>query len=97
MVKLLLGLVLLCNGMSLLLFTMGELQSGLSPIVTEQDLAEDTALLVTLQLDPLPQALVINVLLISFALLAAVLVLVYRTSQVIRSDDLDDLIATDYE
>jgi multicomponent Na+:H+ antiporter subunit C len=91
MTKLLLGLILLSNGVSLLIFLMGGLQSTSSPILSEQNQNDDPALLTPIDLDPLPQALIINVLLIGIAMMVAVFVLVYRTSQVIHSDDLDDL------
>ncbi len=45
--------------------------------------------------DPLPQALILTAIVISFAVLAFALVLIYRTYQTLGTDDLDELKATD--
>ena len=45
--------------------------------------------------DPLPQALILTAIVISFAVLAFTLVLIYRTYQTLGTDDLDQLKATD--
>jgi multicomponent Na+:H+ antiporter subunit C len=45
--------------------------------------------------DPLPQALILTAIVISFGVLVFALVLIHRVYQVVGSDDLDDLTTTD--
>jgi multicomponent Na+:H+ antiporter subunit C len=86
-VKLLLGLLLLSQGANLLLFTVGGLRRAMPPIL-EEGAATRIA-------DPLPQALILTAIVISFGLIAFTLVLAYRVDQVVGSDDLDDMRSTD--
>ncbi|QDV44508.1 Na(+)/H(+) antiporter subunit C [Stieleria neptunia] len=89
-VKLLIGLGLLSHAANLLIFTAGGLVRGRVPVVSDgqsQPLAEIA--------DPLPQALILTAIVISFAVLAFALVLIYRTHQTLGTDDLDQLKATD--
>lgn len=89
-VKLIIGLALLSNGANLLIFTVGRLVRGRPPIVPE---GETTA--VALFADPLPQALILTAIVISFGVLAFALVLVHRAYQTVGTDDLDEMKATD--
>ncbi|QDV69248.1 Na(+)/H(+) antiporter subunit C [Rosistilla carotiformis] len=89
-VKLLIGLGLLSHAANLLIFTAGGVVRGRAPVVPSgemQPLAEVA--------DQLPQALILTAIVISFAVLAFALVLVYRTYQTLETDDLDQLKATD--
>ena len=89
-VKLILGLALLSHAANLLIFTAGELTRGRPPLIAagETSLAAPHA-------DPIPQALVLTAIVISFGVLAFALVLAHRTHQTAGTDDLDDLKATD--
>ncbi len=89
-VKLLIGLGLLSHAANLLLFTAGGLVRGRVPVIP----AGETQPL-TIVADPLPQALILTAIVISFAVLAFALVLIYRTYQTLGTDDLDELKATD--
>jgi multicomponent Na+:H+ antiporter subunit C len=78
--KLVIGLALLSHGSHLLIFAAGGLTRGAPPIVPAPAPA-----------DPLPQALVLTAIVISFAVLAFALVLVRRTYEWSGTDDLDTL------
>ncbi|HMO04166.1 MAG TPA: Na+/H+ antiporter subunit C [Kiritimatiellia bacterium] len=88
--KFIIGLALLSHGANLLIFTAGGLSRGKAPIIPEG--AEAPAGLIA---DPLPQALILTAIVISFALLAFALVLFLRTHQEIRTDDMERLRSTD--
>lgn len=89
-VKLIIGLILMSHGASLLIFTAGGLTRAGTPIIpsgTDQPLA--------VMADPLPQALILTAIVISFGVLAFALVLLNRTYQSVGTDDLDQMKATD--
>jgi multicomponent Na+:H+ antiporter subunit C len=94
--KLILGLVLLSHGANLLIFTAG-LRFGpdglerLDPPV----IAPDATRLPATATDPLPQALILTAIVISFGVLAFAIVLFHRGYQTIGTDDPDDMKATD--
>ena len=90
LVKLLLGLVLLSHAANLLIFTAGGLHRGAAPIVRvgEEALTPPHA-------DPLPQALVLTAIVISFGVLAFALALFRRVHQSIGADDVDRMRSTD--
>jgi multicomponent Na+:H+ antiporter subunit C len=90
--KFIIGIALLSHGANLLIFT----ASGLSkkqdrPPVIPEGLAAPTGPIA----DPLPQALILTAIVISFALLAFALVLLLRTHQEAQTDDMDELRGTD--
>jgi multicomponent Na+:H+ antiporter subunit C len=89
-VKMLVGLILLGNGANLLIFLAGSLVRGRPPLVPE---GRTTVSLPSA--DPLPQALILTAIVISFGVLVFAVALVYRTYRALRTDDLDDLTATD--
>ena len=89
-VKLIIGLALLSHGANLLLFTAGGLFRASAPLVPEGEHA-----LVMPAADPVPQALILTAIVISFGVTAFMLVLVHRTHQEVGSDDIDDLRTTD--
>jgi multicomponent Na+:H+ antiporter subunit C len=89
-VKMLVGLILLGNGANLLIFLSGGLVRGRPPLVPE---GRTTVSLPSA--DPLPQALILTAIVISFGVLVFAVALVYRTYRALRTDDLDDLTATD--
>lgn len=79
-----LGLTLLSYAVNVLIFSMGRLVIGKPPII-------QTGLAPTLahHTDPLPQALVLTAIVISFAMTAVLLVVAIRTRADTRSDHVD--------
>lgn len=90
MVKLILGIILLGNGVNLLIFLLGRITKGEPPII---DSAEKV--LAGVYADPIPQALILTAIVISFGLQAFAIILVKRTYKVLKTDDLDQLNTTD--
>ncbi|GGP12534.1 Na(+)/H(+) antiporter subunit C [Oceanobacillus neutriphilus] len=74
--------LLLSHGVHLLLITMSGLQRGAAPILSFDADAYT---------DPLPQALVLTAIVISFGVTAILLVMSYRTYKVHKTDDLEEL------
>lgn len=89
MVRLIMGLTMLTYAINLLIFSTGDLTKRASPFVGETP-REAMA-------DPLPQALILTAIVISFGVLAFTIALGYRASQAVKSDDLDALQSTDRE
>lgn len=89
-VKLVIGLALLSNTINLLIFTAGRLTRAAPPLVPENG-----EVLTAPYADPLPQALILTAIVISFGVLAFALVLVHRAHQMVGTDDLDDMRSTD--
>ena len=90
MTKLIIGLALLSHGANLLIFTVGGLQRGRPPLVPVGDTAPAAP-----YADPLPQALILTAIVISFGLLAFAIGLVLRCFREIGTDDLDQLTTTE--
>ena len=90
LVQLIIGLGLLSHGANLLIFTAGGLRQGGAPI-----LAEGEKQFSVIPADPLPQALILTAIVISFAVTAFALVLFLRTYQTVGTDDVDALKETD--
>ncbi|HMO51410.1 MAG TPA: Na+/H+ antiporter subunit C [Kiritimatiellia bacterium] len=88
--RFIIGLALLSHGANLLIFTAGGLSGGRAPIIPEG--SDAPAGLIA---DPLPQALILTAIVISFALLAFALVLLLRTHQETETDDMEKLRSTD--
>ena len=76
-----LGLTLLSYAVNLFLFVMGRLAIGQPPIIRDG----------ASYADPLPQALILTYIVISFAVTAFALVLFLRTYQTVGTDDVDEL------
>ncbi|MBW7885521.1 MAG: Na+/H+ antiporter subunit C [Caldilineaceae bacterium] len=84
-IKLILGLGLISHAVNLALFGTGRLTRGAPPVVPhEQEVAN--ALNTTLYADPLPQALILTAIVISFGVTAFIVVLVYRRDVLTGSD-----------
>ena len=79
-----LGLTLLSYAVNLLIFSMGRLVVGKPPI-----LAPGLAPTLANHADPLPQALVLTAIVISFAMTAVLLVVSIRSRSDSRSDHVD--------
>lgn len=86
MVKLLFGLLLLGNGANLLIFLMGDLTKGRPPIIGEAD-----EVLLGAFADPVPQALILTAIVISFGLQSFAIVLLKTVYKNTGTDDLDSL------
>jgi multicomponent Na+:H+ antiporter subunit C len=89
LLRCLIGLVLLGNGINLLLFTAGRLASSLPPVIADGEMILGVAA------NPLSQALVLTAIVISFALLCFSLVLALQLIRIAGSDDLDRLRAAE--
>lgn len=90
LVKLIIGIVLLGNGVNLLLFLMGGLVKGKPPII-----GEDSKIIEGIYADPVPQALILTAIVISFGLQSFAIILIKRAYKVLKTDDLDELTETD--
>lgn len=78
--RIIVGTGLLSHGAHLLILTMGGLKKGAVPLLGEE--AE-------VYVDPLPQALILTAIVISFGVTAYFLVLAYRTYQELGTDNMD--------
>jgi multicomponent Na+:H+ antiporter subunit C len=83
-VDLIFGLMLMSHAANLLVFTSGGFARGAPPLMSEA--AEGTVVS-----DPLPQALVLTAIVISFGLVAFAMVLVARLYEVTGTDDSEQL------
>ena len=90
LVKLIIGIALLSQAANLSIFIAGGLTRAAAPLVAEGNQA-----LMRPYADPLPQALILTAIVISFGLLAFFLVLLKRVYQEVNTDDLDELRGTD--
>lgn len=85
-VRMLLGVALLGNAVNLLLFTAGRLTREVPPIIGDGvDVLPDGAA------NPLPQALILTAIVISFSFFAFLLVLTYRAFQELGTDNTDEM------
>ena len=86
MVKLLIGIMLLGTGANLLIFLLGRITKGKPPVI------DDVSRIFTdIYADPIPQALILTAIVISFGLQSFAIVLLKRVYALVNSDDLDDL------
>lgn len=85
-IRVLLGIALFGNAVNLLIFTAGRIVSETPPIIPEalQTPPGPTA-------NPLPQALILTAIVISFSFFAFLLVLAYRAYQDLGTDDTDGM------
>lgn len=86
LVKLIIGLILIGQGVNLLIFLVGGIVKGKPPII-----GESVKILTDVYADPIPQALILTAIVISFGLQAFAIVLIKRTYKVVKTDDLDEL------
>ena len=89
-VKLVFGLVILSQATNLLIFTAAGLTWAQPAIISKS-----ASTLPLSAADPLPQALILTAIVISFGILAFALVLLRKAFKVVGSDDLDDMRSTD--
>lgn len=88
LLRIILGTSLLTHGVHLLLMTMAHLKRGAAPI-----LGEDTSTYV----DPVPQALILTSIVISFGVTSYFFVLAYKAYQKLGTDDMEELREEVYE
>lgn len=82
LIRIIIGTGLLSHGAHLFILTMGKLKRGKSPIIDE-DVSKYT--------DPLPQALILTSIVISFGVTSLLLVLAYRAANDNKTDNMDQL------
>ncbi len=88
LLRIILGTSLLSHGVHLLLLTMSRLKTGAPPLIGD-DLAPYT--------DPIPQALILTSIVISFGVTSFFFVLAYRAYQELKTDDMEELRGQDDE
>ncbi|MDF9839444.1 MULTISPECIES: Na(+)/H(+) antiporter subunit C [unclassified Paenibacillus] len=81
LLRIVLGTSLLTHGVHLLLLTMAGLKKGAAPVLGKEDT----------YVDPLPQALILTSIVISFGVTAFYFVLAYRSYQSLGTDDIDSI------
>lgn len=86
LVRLILGLILLGNGANMLIFLLGRITKGQPPLIPA-----DSSTILEAYADPIPQALILTAIVISFGLQAFAIVLVKRAYRVVKTDDLDQM------
>jgi multicomponent Na+:H+ antiporter subunit C len=84
--RIIVGTGLLSHGAHLLLLTMGGLKQGAVPLLSEEAAS---------YVDPLPQALILTAIVISFGVTAFLLVVAYRSYQELGTDDMERLKGND--
>ena len=89
-VRVVLGIALLSQAVNLLIFVAGGLREGAVPFIAEGSKVLDSS-----STDPLPQALILTAIVISFGVLAFTLAMVHRAEQSTGTDDVDALKGTD--
>ena len=82
LLRIIIGTGLLSHGAHLLLITMGGLKTGTVPLLGEHAKS---------YVDPLPQALILTAIVISFGVTAFFLVMAYRAYQEIGTDNMDQM------
>ncbi|WP_077214449.1 Na(+)/H(+) antiporter subunit C [Bacillus dakarensis] len=86
LLRIIVGTGILSHGAHLLLLTMGGLKRGAAPLLGENAEAYT---------DPLPQALILTAIVISFGVTAFFLVLAYRAYQELGTDNLEKMRGTE--
>ncbi len=88
LLRIVIGTGLISHGAHLFILTMGELKRGQPPILEAG---------ITTYTDPLPQALILTSIVISFGVTSLLLVLAYRTANENKTDNMDELRGDDFE
>ncbi len=89
-VRIVLGIFMLSNATHLLIFTAGRLTFESPPLIPY-----DQSVPIEAIANPLPQALILTAIVISFALFAFVLILTYRAYQELGTVDVDEMNASE--
>jgi multicomponent Na+:H+ antiporter subunit C len=90
LVKVLVGIMLLSYAVNLLIFTSARMVPGRPPLIPVGLNAP-----ANVPADPVPQALILTAIVISFGVTAFGIILIRQAYQVIGSDDLNDMRCTD--
>lgn len=85
-IRILLGIAMLGNGVNLTIFTAGRITREVPPII-----GADAYVPAEVIANPLPQALVLTAIVIAFSFFAFLLVLVFRTYQELETDDTNEM------
>lgn len=85
-IRILMGVVILGNAVNLLIFSNGRLTREVPPIVPDALIVAEPTIA-----NPLPQALVLTAIVISFSFFAFLLTLAYRAYQELGTDDTDNM------
>lgn len=85
-IRILLGVTILGNAVNLTIFTTGRITREVPPIIPD-----DAVIPLEAIANPLPQALVLTAIVISFSFFAFLLVLVFRSYQELGTDDTDEM------
>jgi multicomponent Na+:H+ antiporter subunit C len=85
-IRILMGAAILGNAVNLLIFTAGRVTREVPPII-----AGDADALTGAAANPLPQALILTAIVISFSFFAFLLVLGYRAFQELETDSSDEM------
>jgi multicomponent Na+:H+ antiporter subunit C len=85
-IRMLLGMVILGNGINLLIFTAGRLTRAIPAIVPAGLEQPDGPIA-----NPLPQALILTAIVIGFAMFSFLLVLAFRAYQTLDADNSDTM------
>jgi len=86
LIRVLLGIVLLGNGVNLLIFVAGRVTTAVPPIVPKGAAAPAGVFA-----NPLPQALILTAIVIGFGLLVFALALAYRSYYVLGTAEMDEM------
>ena len=92
LIRILLGIVVFGNAVNLLIFVAGRLTRATPPIVPAGQVAPSGYFA-----NPLPQALILTAIVISFAMCAFLIVLALRAYQELDADDTDRMRLTEPE
>ena len=85
-IRMLLGIAILGNGVNLLIFILGRVTPEVPPIVPGELMQPEGPIA-----NPLPQALILTAIVIGFALFTFLLVLGYRAYQELDADNTDNM------
>ena len=84
--RMVIGFMLISNAVNLIIFTVGRLTRGLAPIVpSNEQVLEHSA-------NPLPQALILTAIVISFGITAFTFTLAFRVYRTLGTLDTDQLV-----
>lgn len=86
LVRLILGVALLSNGVNILIFTAGRLTEDAAAFVPFDAKVPSGVIA-----NSLPQALILTAIVIGFSFFAFLLVLIYRACQDLETDNIDDM------
>ena len=90
LLSLLIGLSLMSHATNLLIFTVARLTRGAPPVIDMSMSALEPPFA-----DPMPQALILTAIVISFGVIAFALALAFRSYRSLGTDDLDQMQSTD--